>query len=114
VNATQPSLLDYRPPIVHPRDRRSIRAAFERFHRDNPHVLAELENLAQVWWNAGHRRCAIGMLWEKLRWETGITSTEHQPSLNNNFRAHYARLILERHPDWDRAGFIDTRGLRTL
>lgn len=89
----------------------SIEASFREFHSDNPHVADRLEDMAAVWFRAGHDVVGIGMLWEALRWVEGTqTLSEDAYRLNNNFRSHYARLLLERHPEW--AGRIKTRELR--
>lgn len=88
-----------------------IQERFERFHRDNPHVLRELEELAQQWFDAGNRSVAIGMLWETLRWKSGISTQTSEPyKLNDHFRSRYVRLMIERHPEW--ADRFETRQLR--
>lgn len=87
----------------------TIRERFEAFHEANPWVYSHLVRLTRDYLNAGHPRTAIGMLTEVLRWQYG-TETGERLRINNNFRAHYARLILERHPEWD--GVFETRELR--
>ncbi|HEY5316508.1 MAG TPA: hypothetical protein VIJ20_00910 [Solirubrobacteraceae bacterium] len=48
------------------------------------------------------------MLFEVLRFETGL-KTEGDPfKLNNDYRAPYARMMMEREPDL--AGLFETRG----
>lgn len=86
-----------------------IQRAFEQFHEDNPHVLRELEMLATDWFAHGHDRVAIGMLWEVIRWARGVDTTADQFKLNNNFRSRYARLMVERNPEW--AGRFELRAL---
>lgn len=89
----------------------SIQTRFEDFHHDNPQVLLELERLAEQWFSAGHLKCGLKMLWEVLRWELGLrTRGDDGFRLNNNFTSRYARLLVERHPEWD--GRIETRELR--
>jgi hypothetical protein len=90
----------------------SIEARFRRFHSDNPHVLAELEALARSWFESGKPSVGIGFLCEILRWNRGLKTTSHDEfKINNDFRAHYARIIIARNPDWD--GRIRVRALRT-
>lgn len=88
----------------------TIEKQFERFHKDNPHVLEHLERLARQWLAAGHDSLGIGMLWEVLRWQTGITTKGDPFRLNNNYRSRYVRLMIERNPSWDEC--FQTRSLR--
>jgi len=51
------------------------------------------------------------MLWEVVRWDMHIdTRTASVWKMNNNFRAHYARLIMACEPDM--LGAFDIRQLR--
>ena len=79
---------------------------FAAFHDANPQVLRALEHLARQWFDAGHNRVGVKALWEQLRWQTGV-QTGTTPRLNNNLTAFYARLLIERNPDW--AARIHTR-----
>jgi hypothetical protein len=90
----------------------SIEARFRRFHSDNPHVLAELEALAASWFESGKGTVGIGFLCEILRWNRSLkTKTHDEFKINNDFRAHYARMIIGRNPSWE--GRIRVRALRT-
>lgn len=87
-----------------------IDEAFYRFHHENGHVYDELVRLARHWKAAGHTQCAIGMLWEVLRWNAGVrTSFDDGLKLNNSFRSRYVRLIQAN--ERDLAGFFETRAL---
>ncbi|WP_328747167.1 hypothetical protein OHT57_16535 [Streptomyces sp. NBC_00285] len=89
----------------------SIQAQFETFHRLNPWVLRALETLTADYLKRGARRIGIGMLFEVPRWHY-VTATEGDDfRLNNNFRSRYVRLLIERHPEWERA--FEVRSLRT-
>lgn len=91
--------------------RRTIWGRFMRFHEQNPHVYDRLEELAQEWFDAGHTKVAVRMLWEVLRWEAGTTTTgEGGYKLNDHFPSRYVRLLIHHHPDW--AGRFHTRTLR--
>lgn len=91
---------------------RTIREAWERFDRENPHIYDELVALARKWTaaRAGHR-LGIGMLFERLRWDLAIKTTGEPLKLNNNFRALYARKIMRQEPDL--ADLFETRRLRS-
>ena len=83
---------------------------FEAFHAANPHVLVEFESLCEQVIATGRRKIGAKTLAEVLRWRYWLTTddpTSHY-RLNNNHTAFYARLILERHPEWD--GLFELRG----
>ena len=80
---------------------KTIQERFEQFHQANPQVLNRLEMLAAEWFNRGNTKVAIGMLWEVLRWESDLETTgESGYRLNDHFRSRYARLMVERRPNW--------------
>ncbi len=91
--------VDEAAPVGHvgPRED-TIEEAFWRFHRQNPHVYAELVKLARRWKDRGIERCGIGMLFEVLRWRSGLRTGGDDFKLNNNYRSYYARLIMTREP----------------
>lgn len=78
-----------------------IQAAFEEFHRKNPHVYRILEELAAEWL-ARHQAVGVKMLWEVLRWRLGVRTDvdETEYRLSNNYTSRYARLLLANHPEW--------------
>ncbi|MER7445009.1 hypothetical protein [Micromonospora avicenniae] len=87
----------------------TIDERFQAFHQEHPEVLAHLEALARDWFRT-RNRLGVGMLFEVLRWQTGIGSTDQLYRLNNDFRSRYVRLMVERHPEW--AHRFQTRELR--
>lgn len=86
---------------------------FEAFHAANPHVYATLVTLARRWVAAGNRHLGIATLFEVARYDRGLQTNraEGDFKLNNNHRAFYARLIMQR--ERDLAGLFETRGLRS-
>ena len=97
--------------IQHPRMRDSIHERFIEFSREHPEVYRELEVLATVWLRR-HDRLGIGMLWERLRWEYGVGDHSGKDfKLNNDYRSHFARLLIRNHPEWTHR--IQIRQLRT-
>lgn len=90
-------------------DSPTLQAQFERFHEENPHVYGVLEGLAAKWL-AGHSKVGVGMLWEVMRWQLGVETSDVTYRLNHNYRSRYARLLLADHPGWQ--GRIETRVLR--
>jgi len=85
-------------------------AAFRRFHAENPQVYQHLERLAFKLKNKGINRWGIKALWEVLRYELAISTNGPVGTfkLNNNYTAHYARLLMERNPR-DLEGFFELR-----
>lgn len=102
------------PVSVQPREHvgpreRTIAAAMWRFHLDNPHVYDEIVRLARRWKRAGHRKCGIGMIFEVLRWRSGMRTGGDDFKLNNNYRSYYARMVMAQEPDLD--GIFELREL---
>ena len=93
---------DYTPELT-------IAERFAAFHAANPHVADALEALAAEWL-AHHRKVGVKALVERLRWESGIQTHGDAYRINNVFTAHYARLLIDRRPEW--ADRIETRALR--
>ncbi len=73
---------------------------FWEFHREHPEVWAGLEELLDEWnRETGGRRCGIKMMWETLRFRTGLGDPSATYRLTNNYTALYARLVAVRRPD---------------
>ncbi len=79
----------------------SIPERFKRFHAANPHVYDALVNLARRFRERrGESKIGIGMLYEVLRWNYYMTTeSEDDYKLSNDFRACYARLIMQKESD---------------
>lgn len=87
----------------------TIDERFAAFHAANPWVYRTLERLAADWLERGHRKVGIKALFEVIRWQHGRrTSGDQGFRCNNDFTSRYARILLERHPEWP----IETRRLR--
>lgn len=78
------------------------------FDEENPIIYETLRGLALKAVRHGRRRLGIGQLWEILRWEMSLRTTESQPKLNNNYRAYYSRKLMANEPEL--AGIFQTRG----
>lgn len=76
----------------------TITERFWAFHHANPHVADALEDLALDLIRRGRKRIGIAMLFETLRWHSLRTEGDEY-RLNNSYRALYARLLADRHPD---------------
>ena len=89
----------------------SLDARFERFHEENPTVYATLARLAREAVRRGKKRIGAKALWERMRWEFFLATTDEEFKLNNSFTSRYARLLMEREPDL--AGVFELRELRS-
>lgn len=95
-----------------PRTMTRLEREFEDFHRENPEVYRRLVQMSRDLVSRGHRKIGIGMLFEVLRWQHYMSTTDPHSDfkLNNNYRAYYARFIMDECPDLD--GVFDVRALR--
>ena len=97
------TLPDYEPELT-------IAERFALFHAANPQVADLLEHLAREWFAAGHAKVGVKALAERARWESGLSTSGSLWKINNSFVSHYARLLIERNPQW--ADRINLRELR--
>lgn len=81
-------------------DGTKLEKEFIRFHLENPSVYTVLVALAREWVRkTGRDKLGIGMLWERMRWDIYIATSDPEFKLSNNHRAFYARLIMLREKD---------------
>lgn len=88
----------------------SLEDDFRQFAEENPHVEQRLVALALDLKRRGYNKGGIGMLFEVLRWQTMMQTSESAAGgfkLNNNYRAFYARLIMSKYPEL--RGFFEVR-----
>jgi hypothetical protein len=77
-----------------------IELEFKEFHLEHPEVYNELVKLARTWQANGTAKLGIATLFEVLRWNSHLNPERDSGyKLNNNYRALYARLIMEQEPD---------------
>lgn len=77
---------------------------FNEFHQKNPDVYRALVRMCNDYRNMRGYDAKIGIatLWENLRWHYLMrVDTSDQFKLNNNYKPHYARLIMQRNPQLD-------------
>jgi hypothetical protein len=90
-------------------DGATLEQRFAAFHAANAWVFDALVALTAEYVRGGAQRVSINMLTEVLRYRRGVTRGDTY-KLNNSFRAFYARLIMQTHPEWD--GLFETRRQR--
>lgn len=88
----------------------TIDQQFRRFHRLNPHIYANLRQMALDAQVKG-QTFGIKALFEILRWQYGQATQGEPFKLNNNYTALYARMLMHREPAL--AGYFETRSRRT-
>ena len=84
---------------------------FERFHELNPQVFNALESMTRELTNRGRKRIGIKMLFEVLRWNYYMETSDPNSDfkINNNYAPYYSRLLIDKHPEW-----ADVFELRTI
>ena len=110
---TTTQLALHMPELIEPTyaEHATIAERFAAFHATNPWVADALETLAADWLAHGNKRVGVKALIEILRWSHGRQTTGDQGfALNNSLTSRYARLLLDRHPEWAEA--ISVRELR--
>jgi hypothetical protein len=91
-------------PIIEEGKECGIHNRFLKFHENNPEVYNNLVRLAR-WFRSKsgnhNRKIGISMLYETLRWHfyMNIDMGEEEFKLSNDFRAPYARLIMQNERD---------------
>ena len=90
---------------------KSLRESFLRFHEENPEVYDTLVQLSDRWLSRRPGEpCGIGMLYEVARWTISLRTKGEPLKLNNNYRAFYARRLMDEHPRFE--GLFRTRKQR--
>ena len=87
----------------------TIQQRWDLWERANPWVIPFVEALIQRLLDKGHKRVGLKQCWEVVRYEYGATTGDRFKA-NNDFTSRAARLILQRHPEWE--PFIETRALK--
>ena len=84
---------------------------FREFHAANPLVYQYMCKFARQY-RAKFPTEKVGAkaLYEKVRWEVWMTTSDPDFKINNNFTAYYAREMMRREKDLE--GIFETRKLR--
>lgn len=89
-----------------------IESRFQEFHQKNPDIYIILARLAREAKASGRKKLGVKMLWEVMRWELMIQSSDVEGyKLNNNFPSRYARLLMQQEKDL--SSFFELRKLRS-
>ena len=71
---------------------------FQNFNKENPRVYELYKRFAFSLIEKGHERLGSKMIMERIRWETKISTTDHEYKINNNYTAYYARMFVKEFP----------------
>ena len=71
----------------------SLDERFARFHALNPHVYRAFVAVTRAYLRTtGRTHVGAKMVWEKLRWEYAVRTTDSDPALDNSYVSRYARM----------------------
>lgn len=103
MKTSQQGELEFTPLLPEPKDV-SIYARFQKFHSNNQEVYNNLVRLARKFRSRSYninRKMSVSMLFEVLRWNyfIEVDQGDEEFKLSNDFRAPYARLIMQQEPD---------------
>jgi hypothetical protein len=103
---TEQFTFDYSTPITR-------KEQFEVFHARNPHIYKMLEAITRVMLKRGASKVGINHICEIARWEHFKKTDDPNSTfeINNNYRPHYARLLIKNHPEW--ASVFELREIRS-
>jgi len=79
---------------------------FEEYHRKNPQVFEMFKRFTFQKINQGVKRLGASAVAERIRWETSVGGDDGF-KINNNYRAYYARLFMQKYPE--HAGLFQLR-----
>ena len=91
-------------------ERGTIEERFRAFHQRNPQVFEVLKARALEMRRRGVTKYGIAGLFELLRWQYAMQTQGGAYRLNNDFRAPYARKLMDEVPGL--AGFFEVRWRR--
>ena len=65
--------------------------AFKKFDRNNPHVWKLFTDIVIKHINSGHNRGSVEFIFNIMRWEHDMETTDPFYKINNNHKPYYAR-----------------------
>lgn len=86
-----------------------IEKQFQKFHKDNPHILKLILKFIRKVRRTGRETYSINAIFERIRWHVEIETNGDDFKMNNNYRSRYVRLIERKYPRY--RGFFKTRKL---
>lgn len=79
---------------------KTIQERFDEFHAKNPHVYTALVGKARAAVARGYNTIGVALLVELIRWDLNVkTNGRDHFKISNDYRSHYARLIMSQEAD---------------
>jgi len=79
-------------------DKLQLQLAFEAFHLANPAVLCSIFKLVRYIQGQGWKRAGMKDIFERMRWVYRVQTKGDDYTLNNNYTAYYARVVMALDP----------------
>ena len=77
---------------------------FMEYHRKNPQVWAEFENVGKwavsVCLKRNINYLSADLIANQVRWKSFINTTEKDYKVNNNFTSGYSRMFQQKYPEY--------------
>lgn len=74
---------------------------FEIYHKENPHIYRQFVIYTIHAIESGYKNFGSQMIFEKIRWETGVVSKNSDFKINNDYAAFYSRLFMNDYPSYN-------------
>ena len=86
-----------------------IEDQFKQFDSSNPHVYETFKRFAYEVLDSGRKKYSANGIFERMRWHTEIETRGDPFKLSNNYRAYYARKLMDEFPEFSE--FFKTKKL---
>ena len=77
-----------------------IERKFYEYHKDNPKVYDLFVGFAKEVKAANRDTYSANSIFERIRWHVDIETVGEVFKLNNNYRAYYARKMMNEYPEF--------------
>ena len=78
----------------------SINDEFIAFNTNNPEVWVMFRDFTFQLISAGRKRFGAKAIFERIRWEKILTTSDKDFKINNNYCAYYARMFMNIYPEY--------------
>ena len=73
---------------------------FEQYHKQNPDIWYAFKEIAMEAKMKGFKTYSANGIFEVIRWHQGTRDGNDGFKVNNNYRADYARKLMNEHPEF--------------
>lgn len=89
----------------------ALLAKFKEFHAANPKVMEKFLAYARLIRQRGFKKYSAWTIVNVIRWEEDLATSGDVFTINNDFIAIYARLVIHNYPD-EFTGFFELRSMK--